>query len=163
MTMFTIVEAPSSYNVILGRPALNDFMAVASTYHQKLKYPVGERIGEIKGDQPASRKCYAKTVRGDSKRARANEVSLCREGIGEVHFLQKGVRGVLEGGTEDVILIPGNSETKTKIASDLNNDLKTDVINCLRKNIGVFAWSSAELTGILPEVAEHKLNVVPGR
>ncbi|XP_073120802.1 uncharacterized protein [Henckelia pumila] len=33
MTRFTLVESPSSYNVILGRPAMNAFRAVASAYH----------------------------------------------------------------------------------------------------------------------------------
>ncbi|XP_073131895.1 uncharacterized protein [Henckelia pumila] len=57
MTLFTVVEAPSSYNVILGRPALNAFMVVASAYHQKIKFPVGNRVDEVKGDQHSSRWC----------------------------------------------------------------------------------------------------------
>ncbi|KAL0401892.1 UNVERIFIED_CONTAM: hypothetical protein Slati_4219100 [Sesamum latifolium] len=35
------VDMPSAYNLILGRPALNNFQAVVSTYHMKLKFPVG--------------------------------------------------------------------------------------------------------------------------
>ncbi|XP_073136921.1 uncharacterized protein [Henckelia pumila] len=54
MSVFTIVEAPSSYNVILGRPTLNAFKAVASAYHQKIKFLVGDRVGEVRGDQPSS-------------------------------------------------------------------------------------------------------------
>ncbi|XP_073152467.1 uncharacterized protein [Henckelia pumila] len=42
MALFTVVEALSSYNIILGRPALNTFRAVASAYHQKIKFPVGD-------------------------------------------------------------------------------------------------------------------------
>ncbi|XP_075492521.1 uncharacterized protein LOC142530579 [Primulina tabacum] len=41
MTILTVVDAPSSYNIILGRPAMNELRAVASTYHQKIKFPVG--------------------------------------------------------------------------------------------------------------------------
>ncbi|XP_073129061.1 uncharacterized protein [Henckelia pumila] len=65
MTRFTLVEAPSSYNVILGRPAMNSFKAVALAYHQKIKFPVGDKVGEVRGDQPSSRKCYAETVKVD--------------------------------------------------------------------------------------------------
>ncbi|XP_073121062.1 uncharacterized protein [Henckelia pumila] len=72
MTRFTLVEAPSSYNVILGRPAMNSFKAVASAYHQKIKFPVGDKVGEVRGDQPSSRKCYAETVKIDYKRAKQN-------------------------------------------------------------------------------------------
>ncbi|XP_073136825.1 uncharacterized protein [Henckelia pumila] len=67
MALFTVVEAPSSYNIILGRPALNAFRAVASAYHQKIKFPVGDRVGEVKGDQHSSRWCYADTIRVDNK------------------------------------------------------------------------------------------------
>ncbi|XP_075515466.1 uncharacterized protein LOC142550114 [Primulina tabacum] len=50
MTIFTVVDTPSSYNGILGRLALQDFRAVASTYHQKLKFPVGKVVGVLCGD-----------------------------------------------------------------------------------------------------------------
>ncbi|XP_075503967.1 uncharacterized protein LOC142541295 [Primulina tabacum] len=56
MTSFTVVDSPSSYNIILGRPGMNELRAVASTYHQKIKFPVGARVGEVRGDQPSSRK-----------------------------------------------------------------------------------------------------------
>ncbi|XP_075486246.1 uncharacterized protein LOC142525845 [Primulina tabacum] len=39
MTVFTVVDAPSSYNIILGRSAMNEIRALASTYHQKIKFP----------------------------------------------------------------------------------------------------------------------------
>lgn len=61
-----------------------------------------------------------------------------------------------------MILVPGNSGASTKIASDLDSDVKAEVIDCLRRNVGIFAWSSAELTGIQPAVVEHKLNIMPG-
>lgn len=35
LTTFTMVEAPSSYNIILGRLVLIAFQVVASLYHQK--------------------------------------------------------------------------------------------------------------------------------
>ncbi|XP_073120970.1 uncharacterized protein [Henckelia pumila] len=47
MTKFTLVEAPSSYNVILGRLDMNALRAVASAYHQKIKFPVGNKVGEV--------------------------------------------------------------------------------------------------------------------
>ncbi|XP_075521548.1 uncharacterized protein LOC142554756 [Primulina tabacum] len=50
MTVFTVVDAPSSYNIILGRPAMNEIRAVASTYHQKIKFPV--RGQELIGISP---------------------------------------------------------------------------------------------------------------
>ncbi|KAL0408267.1 UNVERIFIED_CONTAM: hypothetical protein Sradi_1761100 [Sesamum radiatum] len=46
MVKFLVVKAPSAYNIILGRPGLNIFRAVASTYHMKLKFPTPDGIGE---------------------------------------------------------------------------------------------------------------------
>ncbi|XP_073025155.1 uncharacterized protein [Primulina eburnea] len=70
MSSFTVVDSPSSYNIILGRPAMNESRAVASTYHQKIKFPVGARVGEVRGDQPSSRKCYVEAVRADQGRSK---------------------------------------------------------------------------------------------
>ncbi|XP_075489446.1 uncharacterized protein LOC142528285 [Primulina tabacum] len=70
MTIFTVVNAPSSYNVILGRQAMNAFKAVASIYHRKIKFPVKGKIGEVRDDQPSFRKCYDETVRVEKKKAR---------------------------------------------------------------------------------------------
>ncbi|CAA0823048.1 Unknown protein, partial [Striga hermonthica] len=38
MIRFVVVDVEAVYNVILGRPALNAFQAVVSTYHMKLKF-----------------------------------------------------------------------------------------------------------------------------
>ncbi|KAK8923845.1 hypothetical protein KSP39_PZI019750 [Platanthera zijinensis] len=35
---FVIVDAPNGYNIIFGRPLINYFKAVPSSYHQCLKY-----------------------------------------------------------------------------------------------------------------------------
>ncbi|XP_073120788.1 uncharacterized protein [Henckelia pumila] len=51
MVSFTVVDAPSSYHGILGRPAMKDFKAITSTYHQKLKFPGGREVGVLRGDQ----------------------------------------------------------------------------------------------------------------
>ncbi|XP_042441471.1 uncharacterized protein LOC122026831 [Zingiber officinale] len=52
-TNFIVVDAPSAYNVILGRPALSEFRAVVSTFYHKIKFPVEDQVGEVRGDQLA--------------------------------------------------------------------------------------------------------------
>lgn len=106
MTSFTLVEASSSYNIILGRPAMIVFKAVASTYHQKIKFPVGSRIREVKENQPSSRKCYAETIRVDKKRAIKGEKS-------EVLCLEP-VREIVEKEQEDVSIVPRRSDKLLK-------------------------------------------------
>ncbi|KAL0370446.1 UNVERIFIED_CONTAM: hypothetical protein Sangu_0362700 [Sesamum angustifolium] len=42
MVNFFIVDAPSTYNIILGRIDLNSFQAITFTCHWKLKFPTPE-------------------------------------------------------------------------------------------------------------------------
>ncbi|KAK3004460.1 hypothetical protein RJ639_019271 [Escallonia herrerae] len=58
MLDFVVVKVPSAYNVILGRPALNQLQAMVSTYHLKMKFPTEDGIGELKGDQTTAHQCY---------------------------------------------------------------------------------------------------------
>ena len=55
---FLIVDCPSTYNIILGRPALNRLKATTLTYYLKVKFPITHGEGEIRRDQLLARKCY---------------------------------------------------------------------------------------------------------
>ncbi|XP_075483724.1 uncharacterized protein LOC142523878 [Primulina tabacum] len=140
MTTFSVVDSPSLYNIILGRPAMNELRAVASTYHQKIKFPVGSRVGKVRGDLPSSRKCYVEAVRvGQSKARKAwKKTRIVEIGgrvveKGEVHFVAEEEQEVVEVG-------PGQ---QIQVARDLS-------------------VSTRELTGISPLISEHHLNVLPG-
>lgn len=63
MVNFLVVDAPSAYNVILRRSSLSLFQVVVATYHMKLKFHVGNDVGEVAGDQLCTRKCYIETVK----------------------------------------------------------------------------------------------------
>ena len=63
ITNFVVVEAPSAYNVILGRPTLNQAWAVVSTYSLVVKFPTPQGTGILKGDQAAARSCYVTSLR----------------------------------------------------------------------------------------------------
>ncbi|KAL0448680.1 UNVERIFIED_CONTAM: hypothetical protein Slati_1424400 [Sesamum latifolium] len=60
---FLVVDSPSTYNIILGRPTLNLFQAVVSTYHLKIKLPTPNGIGEENGDRRQARECYVNTLK----------------------------------------------------------------------------------------------------
>ena len=55
---FLVVDCSSSYNAIIGRPTLNRWKATTSTYHLSVKFPTEHGVGEVQGDQLASRECY---------------------------------------------------------------------------------------------------------
>jgi len=56
---YLVVNTPSAYNILLGRPTLNRTGAVPSTRHMKVKLPSMEgMIITIFSDQKEAKKCY---------------------------------------------------------------------------------------------------------
>jgi len=56
---FLIVDAPTSYNVLLGHPSLNTFGVVVSTPHLAMKFPSpSSDILTVHCDQRMARECY---------------------------------------------------------------------------------------------------------
>ena len=53
-----MVDCSCSYNAIIGRPILNNWKAVTSTWHLSVKFPIEYRIEQVQGDQLAARECY---------------------------------------------------------------------------------------------------------
>ncbi|XP_073130885.1 uncharacterized protein [Henckelia pumila] len=158
MACFTVVDAPSSFNGILGRPALSYFRAMASTYHQKLKFPSGREVGVVRGDQKVARLCYVNEVKIDAKKKR-REVGMVSVGKAPRVFGQK-VLLMSEEGHEKVELSPGAQVVK--LAVDLNPSVKKSLVDCLKKNKDFFAWSISELTGVSAEIMVHRLNTLVG-
>ncbi|KAF5447425.1 hypothetical protein F2P56_032979 [Juglans regia] len=63
MIGFLVVKAPSSYNVILGCPSLNQMKTVTSTYHLKVKFPTPSGVGEMHGEEQTARDCYTREMK----------------------------------------------------------------------------------------------------
>jgi len=61
---YLLVEANTSYNILLGRPSLNQLGAIVSTPHLAMKFPspTGEVI-TVHMNQKTARECYAASLR----------------------------------------------------------------------------------------------------
>ena len=59
---FIVVDVVSPYTAIMGRPWLHTLEAVSSTLHQKMKYPFGDQVLEIVGNQTAARQCLVAVI-----------------------------------------------------------------------------------------------------
>ncbi|KAL0315020.1 UNVERIFIED_CONTAM: hypothetical protein Scaly_2897700 [Sesamum calycinum] len=68
MLKFLVVDVSSVYNAIPGRPTLNAFEAVISTYHMKIKFSGRGGMGEVQGDPLKSRRCYIEAVHKEKKK-----------------------------------------------------------------------------------------------
>ena len=60
---FLIVDAPSAYNVLLGRPYLNAIKAIPSAYHMVINFPTTNGVGMVRGDQRMARECYSTSMK----------------------------------------------------------------------------------------------------
>ena len=58
MTNFLVIDQPSVFNSILGRPSLRELRAITSIHHLLIKFPTPYRVGVVKGDQQEARQCY---------------------------------------------------------------------------------------------------------
>jgi hypothetical protein len=145
---FLVVNCPSAYNAIIGRPTLNRLRAVTSTYHLLIKFPTEHGIGEVRGDQIAARECYL--------------ASLGSEGQNQTMTIEE--RKTLVKPSEELDTISwkmGSPEKTTRIGANLPPQMKESLIQFLKNNKDVFAWSHEDMPGIDPSIISHKLNVNP--
>ncbi|XP_077232665.1 uncharacterized protein LOC143870036 [Tasmannia lanceolata] len=151
MVNFLVVRATSVYNAILGRPGQNLIRAVASAYHQKMKFITPNGVGEVRGDQPQSRECYAMALKGK------NTVESLPIELLDVRDELRGTQP-----TEDLIsipLCPEDSEKVALIGSSISSSIQHQLTEFLQDNADVFAWVPADMPGIDPEISMHRLGV----
>ncbi|XP_057953060.1 uncharacterized protein LOC131147587 [Malania oleifera] len=154
LTEFLVVDRPSVYNVILGRPFLNAVRAVTSTYHLRVKFPTPQGIGSAKGDQVVAWSCYVMALKGkvEAKEALTVEDLEVRGEYPQISTLH-----------EDIKHIPlrGHQERSIQIGNHLPDTLKAELTKLLDEFSDLFHWSAAYMPGIDPAVIEHRLQVNP--
>ncbi|GKV19330.1 hypothetical protein SLEP1_g29608 [Rubroshorea leprosula] len=173
---FFVVDIPCSFNAILGRPGLNALQAVISTSHMMIKFPTPKGIGVARGrsaeiqetvtaqvsEQSETRKLRPKSrawdliATGDIGRRRALTVDTmdAREGINEQ-------RAEPIDRTKSVVLTSKNPNKTTNVGADMDPKFTAKLEECLRRHEDIFAGSAADMPGIDPKVACHRLGVPP--
>ncbi|CAL1405791.1 unnamed protein product [Linum trigynum] len=142
---FHVADCPSAYNAILGRGFLSLFSAVPSTCHQTLKFPVGGRIGQAKGNTEQAKECYQATIE-------SLEVDLVDTRGG--HPRPEAVEGDAE-----VVLDSDEPAKKVRISSHLAEEKARELLVLLKEFKDLFAWTSEDMPGVSRELAEHRLSV----
>jgi hypothetical protein len=134
---FLVVNRPSAYNVIVGRPSLNKLRVVTSTYHLMMKFPTPEGVREVKRDRIVPRKCYNTSLKKAS-----NPTPLTIRTVGRNRDLPK--REPVEP-LEEVTVDEGKV---VKVGSQLTLEVQDALITFLRENMEVFAWTHEDMLGI---------------
>ena len=123
---FLVVDYSSAYNAILGRPTLNSWKAVTSTYHLMIKFPTDYRMGELRGNQVAARECYVAMMEMDDH-LQAMSIKEHRRTMEPIEKL------------EEVFLDDSNHEGTTKIGTLANPTVLQALTTFFRSNQDVFA------------------------
>ena len=144
---FLVVDCPSSYNVIIGRPTLNRWKAATSTYCLKVKFPTKNGVGEVRGDQVLAKECYQAVLA-----TKENHTWMIEEkGEDKVEAL------------ETVELVERETAKTTRIGTTFSPEMRTRLGQFLKENLDVFAWSYEDMPGISTKVIQHRLNVDPAK
>ncbi|XP_050255085.1 uncharacterized protein LOC126700970 [Quercus robur] len=126
---FLVVDCSSTYNAILGRPTLNSWKAVTSTYHMMIKFPTDYRVGELRGSQMAVRECYVAMMEMEDQVQVLN--------IEKYWTVTKPVEKL-----EEIPLDSSDPNRTTKIGTLTNPAIHQELITFLRSNLDVFALES---------------------
>ena len=126
---FLVVNCSSAYNAILGRPTLNSWKAVTSTYHLMIKFPTDYGVGELRGNQIAARECYVAMMEMDDH-LQAMSIEEHRTTTELVEKL------------EEVFLDDSNHKQTTKIGILASPAIHQELTAFLRSNRDVFVWTT---------------------
>ncbi|GAV83121.1 hypothetical protein CFOL_v3_26572 [Cephalotus follicularis] len=119
---FLVVDTPSHYNAIIGRPGLNSMEAIVSMRHLLVKFPTRFGVGEVIGDQQAARQCYRTAVSDKGKDKVLPIANVELRGDMEPEHPQR---------VKDVVQVPleeGNTEKVFQVGSQLGEVEKGELI-----------------------------------
>ena len=135
-TRFLIVDAPSAYNMLLGRPSLNAIKAIPSAYHMVIKFPTINGVGTVQGDQRVARECYTASM----KQKAVDNVS-----IGELDIRDEVLTRPEPSEELEPVTLDDDPEHLAYIGSKLAKGLKGLLTQFLRQNRDIFAWKQADI------------------
>ena len=110
-----------------------------------MKFPIENRVREVKKDQVLARECYQAVLA-----AKENHIWMIEE-------KEKDKVEALE----IVELVEGKATKTTRIGMTLSPEMRTRLVQFLKENLDVYAWSHENMPDISPKVIQHKLNVDP--
>ena len=149
---FLIVDAPSAYNILLGRPSLNTIRAIPSAYHMVIKFPTENGVGMVRGNQRIAKECYSTLM----KQKMIDNIYMDELDMWDEVSTRPAPLEGLKPVQHDY-----QPEHLVYIGSKLAKDIRSLLIHFLKQNTELFTWKQEDMGGINPTVITHRLNVSP--
>ena len=149
---FLIVDAPSAYNMLLGRPSLNTIRAIPSAYHMVIKFPTANGVGMVRENQRVARECYSTSM----KQKMVDNIY-----IDELDMQDEVSTRPAPSEELEPVQLENQPEHLVYIGSKLAKEVRSLLIHFLKQNMEVFDWKQEDMGGIDPTVITHRLNVSP--
>ena len=111
----------------------------------KVKFPTEQGVREIKGDQVLVRECYQAVLASKEN---------------HTWTIEKKTPEIVKK-LETIELVEGSPKKTTQIGMNLSPETKEGIVNFLKDNLDVFAWSHEDMPGISASIIQHRLNVDP--
>ena len=168
---FLVVDAFSPYNIILGRPAINQLGLILFGRHMLVKFPTPFGTGIIRVSPDTLKECHVITAKAcyeKREKEQCNVVTLDaarEEPINDPRSLSDQYSpsepvDVLTDVRQFAISV-AHPERMVNIGVRLSKVVAKELEELLIEKAEVFAWSYADMPGISPEVITHKLNILP--
>ncbi|XP_016168072.1 uncharacterized protein LOC107610541 [Arachis ipaensis] len=161
---YLIVDCPSPYNIILGRPALNMFRAVVSTFHLCVKFQAQDgEIATLHSDHQQARQCYNASLKRSAPRIEFQQEVKAIHNTSEVLSLaeldpREDTQEMPQPADElQEVQLTAKPEQVTYIGQALQEKERSELIKVLQDNADLFAWTPADMPGIDPNIICHKL------
>ena len=131
MVRFLIVDAPSAYNMLLGRPSLNAIRVVPFAYHMVIKLPTANGVGMVQGNQHIARECYSASMKQNTVENIYMDEPDMRDEVTTRPAPSKELEPIQLGDQQEHLVY---------IGSKLAEDIRSSLIRFLEQNMEVFAW-----------------------
>ena len=138
---FIVVDIFSPYTAIMGRPWLHTLGAVSSTLHQKMKYPSGDQVLEIVGNQTTARQCLVAAIQYQLEVETSTTIdnSLQQSETPTLPFNGPADKAKCED--LERVIVGDDSEKFFQVRAKLPLQEREQLVEFLRENVDVFAWS----------------------
>jgi len=175
---YLVINANTSYNIILGRSSLNKLGAIVSTPHLAMKFPsLSGDILTIHVDQKVAREYYAESLRVEPTQQRPSGSRSPKRKIAgrgrsphrhspqpkkDITMADLDPREIeprLEAKDELRQVELDGEDRYTSIGTAMAVADADFVHQTLKRNVDLFSWTTADVPGIHPDIITHHLSV----